>query len=418
MKNTFFSLLILILTSCKTETKINESDPIKDKIDELANRYFELNRFSGTILVIKKDSIIYDSHFGLADYEDSKSFSDKTAFKIGAISELITQDFIEKLATDRKIELSDKISKYIPELETKYTINDFLNHNTNFPSIENIAKKYPELTYDTIEFANIVNDSISETEKSNLNYNLLGLLIETVSGKNFQKNIEDYSEKLELKNTYYLKSNYETALGYQYHNYRNKGLELQKTQEHNLNTAFSSNGLKSTTKDLFKIIKQSSNKTISINGYTANDGFSYSIENDKENETCIIVLSNFRQPIAKEISNSISSILDNHIYRLPLARQPFDVDKKALADYTGYFSLNEYVKFEVIKRNDSLFVILGPNETYLIPQSSNQFYLQDRDGAMRFLKDSSNVINRVELLDGFLNGQIANRIKEEVIFSF
>ena len=414
MRNIFFLLLILSLsaTSCKNDTTTNKTHTKKDKIDLLANRYYELYRFSGSIVVIKDNSMIYNSNLGLANYENTKSFTDKTAFKIGAISELITKDIITKLIADGSIKINDSIHEHLSEIKAKFTIEDLLNHNTNFPSIEAIRKKHPELEYNTIAYVNLINDSIPVQNKSNLNYNLLGTLIEKVSNKSFQKNIEEYSNSLKLENTFYTKSNFETSVGYQYHNYRNHGLELQKTSSYDLDIAFSSSGLKATAKDLVKILNHHSNEALEINGYTTNDGFSYSLKNDTKNKTKIVVLSNFKQPITDEISNSISSILEGKSYQLPLARKPFKINKKILKDYTGNYSLNEYAKFKVLNRNDSLFTILGPNKIHLIPQSKNQFYMQDRDAAMRFLRDASGSVNRVELLDGFINGQMATKIKD------
>jgi len=409
MKNTFLLVLITSISffSCKTDIK-------KDKIEELGNRYSELNHFSGTILVLKKDSIIFNSNYGFADYENSKPFTDKTAFKIGSASELITKNIVETLINEGKINPNDSISKHIPKLNIKFTINDLLNHNTNFPSIKAIAaEKNPLSTYNTLSYANyLAGRTTPKTKKSDLNYNILGLLIETITNKSFQKNIEDYSKTLGLENTFYKQPNAEIAFGYQYLNYRNKGLEFLKTEAYDLDVAFSSNGIKTSAKDLAKIIKFNSKDSINIHGYTENDGFSYSIKNEKTNNISILVISNLRQPVAVEISNSITAILNDKPYKLPLARQPFDIDKKLLADYTGHYNLNDYMKFEVITRNDSLFTILGPNEVHIIPQSKNQFYMRDNDASMRFLRDSFNTVNRVELLNGFLYGQIAKRVNE------
>ena len=144
------------------------------------------------------------------------------------------------------------------------------------------------------------------------------------------------------------------------------------------------------------------------NGYLENDGFSYSVVNNPKNKISIIVLSNRKHPITKEISNSIDSILEDKEYRIPLERKQFDIDKKLLKEYSGFYSLNANMNLDVINENDNLFVIMGPNKIHLIPQSENQFYMEQMDASMRFLRDTNNKVEEVVLLDGFLDG---NKIK-------
>lgn len=384
----YIPILIISFISCKTETKpkseIIETSK-KEKIDSLGKRYLELNRFSGVILGTKEDTIIYNKNFGLADYENNVSFSNNTSFKIGKISDLVTANIVREMAKENKIQLSDSISKYIPEINSDLTINDLLNYKTN-------------LAY----------QSSDKSEESNLDNYSLELLIEKISGEKFQENIEKYSKDLRLENTNFQKKDSNLAVGYLYHNYQGNGLELQKSPISNSEDSLSGNGLKSTANDLTKIINSNSDNEIAIDGYLENDGFSYSITHNPKNKISIIVLSNRRHPVAKEISNSIVSILEDKEYRIPLARKPFDIDKELLKEYSGFYSLNEGMNLEVLNENDSLFVMMGPNKRHLIPQSENQFYMEQMDASMRFLRDANYKVEEVILLDGFLDG---NKIK-------
>ncbi len=286
------------------------------------------------------------------------------------------------MAIRDKFQLTDKISKYITEIKSDLTINDVLNHKPNF-AIESSDKH----------------------ERNDLDYNSLGLLIEKISGKSFQENIEEYSKDLGLENTYFQKVDSTLAIGYLYHNYQGNGLELQRSPVSNLENIFSSNGLKSTAKDLAKVINSNSENELAIDGYLENDGFSYSIVNNPKIKLAIIVLSNRRHPISDEISNSINAIIQDKAYRLPLARKPFIIKPDLLNDYHGKYVLNKNVTFEVLNENDSLFVLLGSNKVSLIPQSENQFYMIDMDASMRFVRDSTEKVTQVVLLNGFVNSQ-------------
>ncbi len=244
-----------------------------------------------------------------------------------------------------------------------------------------------------------------------MNYNLLGLLIEKQSGKCFQENIRDYADNLGLDNTYFQRQDTSLAVGYLHYNHRGKGPELLKSPTYNANLALSSQGIKSTAMDLVKIVNSNPYKAENIFSYTSDDGFSYSLTNNPLNRTTIIVLSNRRHPVTEEISNSIDAILQNKSYRIPLPREPFAIDKNLLGKFNGTYSLNEQMNFEVITENDSLFVVLGSNRIKLIPQSPNQFYMEQNDAAQRFIMDSTNTVIGVELLDGFIEGNFVRKVE-------
>jgi CubicO group peptidase (beta-lactamase class C family) len=130
--------LIISFIACKTKTQtdIKNLEQLKiNKIDSLANRYLELNRFSGVILLPKNNIILYNKNFGLADYENKTPFSKETSLKIGEISELVIANIIHKMVLKDKLQLSDKIYKYIPEIKFDLTVNDVLIYKRFFRKI-------------------------------------------------------------------------------------------------------------------------------------------------------------------------------------------------------------------------------------------------------------------------------------------
>ncbi|MEM6843580.1 MAG: serine hydrolase domain-containing protein [Bacteroidota bacterium] len=407
---TAFSLFACQNDPPEGQEKLAEAKVVK--IDSLANRYLELGRFSGAIAVAKGESVFYQNYFGLADYENNQSFSDRTAFKVGVVSELATANIIRRMVDDEKISLTDSISAYIPAINASFTVGDLLNHQANLSSIQSIQESNPEVEYSTVTYANLALNSTETSERSDLGYNILGLLIEEVSGQNFQANVEQYAQELGLVNTYFQTEDSIAAVGYLYNNYRGNGMELHKSPDYNLDIAFSSGGIKSTTKDVVKIINDTPEKAVELDGYLPNDGFSYAISGSAASDTTIVVLSNRRHPVAREITTSVRAILQDEGYQLPLLREPVAIDSAVLKSYAGTYAMNENMSFTVINENDSLFVLMGPNRIPVIPQSDNQFYMEQNDAAMRFLRDDSNAVTGVMLLDGFLDGNIAKKVEE------
>lgn len=223
-----------------------------------------------------------------------------------------------------------------------------------------------------------------------------------------QKAIELYCLENGLSHTFYQKENSVVANGYLFHNYRGEGLELQKVAADKENGIITKN-LKSTPLDLLKLSTLLSNPTIHKSGYIAQDGFSYTFQ--KAKNLTIIILSNRRHPISDEIAESIRKIYDNQPYEVPLLRTPFDANTNLYVDYEGSYEVNPNFIFEVIAQNDSLFTLMGNQKTHIIPQSNNQLYYQDFDAAIRFVRDSNQVVSKAVLYNGFLRGDEVKKVE-------
>ena len=144
-------------------------------------------------------------------------------------------------------------------------------------------------------------------------------------------------------------------------------------------------------------------------GFIPDDGFSYALQ--KEDHLTIIVLSNRRQPVAGEICFSLNAIYHNKSYDLPLARNRYKINPKELDNFVGHYQLNDAVQFSIQRSKDSLFVLMGPHKVHLTPQSPNQFYMENQDAEMRFIKDSTGTFNSVVLLNGFIqSNEVARRL--------
>ncbi|PIY07661.1 MAG: hypothetical protein COZ18_16300 [Flexibacter sp. CG_4_10_14_3_um_filter_32_15] len=160
-KTVYLIFVIAFLFSCKSNTEIKEvvSNPVEetntynnqiaqiDKIDSLANRYLDLGRFSGTILIAQKDSIIFDKSYGLADYVTIKEFTDSTAFKIGHLSELFTEAIIRDMIKQDLIKSNEKVTTYLPQIKQDFTVEELLNHHSNLQTIAQLQEVNPNKAY-------------------------------------------------------------------------------------------------------------------------------------------------------------------------------------------------------------------------------------------------------------------------------
>ena len=121
---------------------------------------------SMSIVIVNADTVLYSKSFGDCENEE-------TPFIIGSISKSFTATAIMQLAEQGKVDLDAPVSCYLQiDLDNKVTIRHLLNHTSGFHRYQ-IRK---DLT---------VHKSYGEYSYSNLNYTLLGEVIEVVTGLSY-----------------------------------------------------------------------------------------------------------------------------------------------------------------------------------------------------------------------------------------
>ena len=157
----------------------------------------EAGRFSGAVLIAKKDHVLFQQGFGMADLADKIPATPQTRFCIGSMGKMFTAVAILQLVQRNKIALGDTIAKYLPDypnasLAKKVTIEQLLahtggtgdifgpkydGHNAEFGSPGKFIALYGtrELTF----------EPGSKWYYSNYGYVLLGAILERVTGQPF-----------------------------------------------------------------------------------------------------------------------------------------------------------------------------------------------------------------------------------------
>ncbi|PQJ79230.1 serine hydrolase domain-containing protein [Polaribacter porphyrae] len=191
LENGVFNELILIQPQGNVKAVRKEKAIVK--IDDLATIDKKLIQkgFSGVILVAKNDSIIFNKAYGRKNSQKNGMNDIKTVFDICSITKQFTAAGILKLSMQNKVLVNDKISKYFNDVpnDKKYiTIHQLLTHSSGL--VDGIGDDYDTITEE--EFLKKVFSSklISQVGKkfnySNIGYSLLGLIIEKVSGKEYE----------------------------------------------------------------------------------------------------------------------------------------------------------------------------------------------------------------------------------------
>ena len=234
--------------------------------------------FSGTVLVAKKGEIIFKEAYGELDRVTKAPNTIDTKYGIGSVTKQFTAMLIMQLVEEKKIELQDTIGKYLPYLSkekaNQITIHQLLSHTSGLPHYNGLQaigvglKEFGNTNYTPkalaklIDRTHLVSNPGTEYYYSSFGYDILGAILENVSGKSFAELIDKkIASPLKLKNTGFGTNAYvskELAKGYSYRELygwdwwtSEHGGETTEAPFRDQSTAYAAGGMHSTVKDLF-----------------------------------------------------------------------------------------------------------------------------------------------------------------------
>jgi CubicO group peptidase (beta-lactamase class C family) len=189
LKSTFsrFFLLLLLALFCF-------SPPIRaDKIDDYVRAQMNERHIPAAALaVVRAGKAVKIEAYGLANVELNVPATKDTVFEIGSVSKQITAAAVMLLVEEGKINLDEKISKYLPntpESWNKVTVRNLLTHTSgikNYTGLSGFELIKRSKRDDFIKAVGTLPLEFEPGERhsySNTGYNLLGHIIESASGK-------------------------------------------------------------------------------------------------------------------------------------------------------------------------------------------------------------------------------------------
>ena len=158
-----------------------------------------------SVVVVKDGEVVYNTAFGFSDGPRRIKATPDTVYHWWSMTKIPTAIAIMQLQEQGKLDLEDVVTKHLPWFEVKYpsstssalTIRNLLQHssglpdtipamigwvhysNTTYDQTEVLKKYLPE--FNTLQF-----EPGSQAVYSNLNYMVLGAVIEAVSGRSYE----------------------------------------------------------------------------------------------------------------------------------------------------------------------------------------------------------------------------------------
>ncbi|GEN77435.1 serine hydrolase domain-containing protein [Chryseobacterium hagamense] len=150
-----------------------ERNLLKNQIDSV----FKKHQFNGSVAVFKDSVELYRKNQGFSDFRNRVKIDNQTVFAIGSVSKQFTAVLILLQMEQGKLNMEDKVSKYLTEFRNNtyenITIHQLLNHTSGL-----------NVMGEKLRFK-----SGTDFLYSNDGFNALGKVIEKVTGKPFNENI-------------------------------------------------------------------------------------------------------------------------------------------------------------------------------------------------------------------------------------
>lgn len=172
-------------TYSKGDTNSSTHADVYSNIDDYLRKCAEnANIPAMSVSIVNKDEVLFSGNYGQCESSD-------TPFLLGSVSKSFTAVCIMQLAEQQKIDLTAAVSAYLPNAADgdKITVSQLLNHTSGLGE------------HQTLKDYKIVNKQ-GVHHYANVNYSLLGEIIEAVSGKSYPEYISaNLFEPLGLSHT-------------------------------------------------------------------------------------------------------------------------------------------------------------------------------------------------------------------------
>jgi D-alanyl-D-alanine carboxypeptidase len=323
-----------------------------DQIDNYLNTEMASHRIPGAALVVIRDGRqIKNSMYGLANLELNVPVKAGTVFEIGSITKQFTAAGILLLVQEGKLSVDDKISKHLKDTPggwANVTVSHLLSHTSGIKSYTGLDGFALTKHLTQEQFVKAIGAYPLEFEPGaswkycNTGYNLLGFIIENISGLDYWEYMRHRIFKpLGMNETYERRPSsliLNRAAGYEQTNHH------WINRDYDLTDVFSAGAIASTTQDLEKwnaaldkdkLLKASTKALMwspaklndgtvtkygfgwfmdSVEGHRnighggSTSGFSASIQRFPDDHLAVILLTNTDEQIATTLARKIAAL--------------------------------------------------------------------------------------------------------------
>lgn len=276
-----FKLLLIIIISLSTNS-CREEDPIEimtqQEFENYVDEEMDIQEIPAmSILIFDKEEIKYERYAGMSNLEQGMPLEESHLFLLASISKTITATALLQLYDRASFQLDDKINDYlpfqvkIPNQSTDITFKMLLTHTSGIADGTALDNQYYYGKDSPVELGAFLKDYLeaggqyynasdnfydfqpgAEHEYSNTGNALMALLVEEISGKNFNQFCkENIFIPLGMMNTFWRLDEIQQTIVTPY-DFDDDG--NNKAIQHYTFTDYPNGGLRSNARDMFRFL--------------------------------------------------------------------------------------------------------------------------------------------------------------------
>ena len=210
--------LIFVLLSSQSAVSATPAQQVEyaGRLDEFLLKQMETYKIPGlAVAIVRNGEVEYINGYGIANPNGDPVTPD-TSFLLASVSKSFTALAIMQLVEEGKINLNDPVQKYLPwfdvkgEGESEITVAHLMYQTSGFNEYQGNESNLRPASPNGLEEGARALSNVSLTFKpgeswaySNVNYSVLGLLVQEVSGQRYEDYIqENIFTRLAMDNSY------------------------------------------------------------------------------------------------------------------------------------------------------------------------------------------------------------------------
>lgn len=246
---------------------------MKEKIDGLFKLWQDNPGAGGQILIVQKGQTMLEKCYGYADIENKIPMTQDSVFNVASVTKQITAMCIVILHDRGQLDISDEVSKYLPEMmhyPQKITISHLMHHTSGLREVYDLWRLHKKPAGTVLTFPGVYElfarqrelnfDPQADFSYCNTGYLMLVEIVKRVSGMPMhvfaKKNI---FEPLGMHDTMFVDGP-EVEVPNQVMDYHDDG--WQYTRGGSVSYIYGSGGMRTTCRDMAKYMPQYVNPTI------------------------------------------------------------------------------------------------------------------------------------------------------------
>jgi CubicO group peptidase (beta-lactamase class C family) len=392
-----------------------------ERLQQVVQPYVDAQVFMGSVLVAQNGKVLLNTGYGWADLEWQIPNSPATRFQIASVTKQFTAASILLLEDRGKLKTDDLVKKYLPDAPACWDKITIYNLLTMTSGIASDAAKYEPGPPDRLVFADKpLQFQPGETwDYTNLGYDVLGYLLEKVSGQTYVDFLrENIFRPLGMNDSGY-DSNV-TIIPHRASGYWPGADGIENAERTNLSGAFAAGAIYSSTEDLLrweeglfggKVLTPASlrkmttpfKQTIFKNGYACalyvsrtnghllidydgnGIGFNAQLAYYPEEKLAVIVLANLNGIVTGKINTALAAAVHGEPVAFTPPPKEIALLREVLARYAGTYQFSDGP--EVFTLQGSHLMMGSETKNPLFAMSETRFFSKAWDIQFEFSKN-------------------------------